>query len=82
MTDQYIPVVEQFKNDPVTFTYVQTKDVPFTAKQFGINGNVGAVICKPKRAKYVKLEGVESSQAQLDPSDVSKLVESALSGGG
>ena len=69
--DQYKPLLETFISDPVTITYVLTKEEPYMAEQFGIVGE-GVVAYKPKRAKYVK--------AQTD--DVKKFIESVLSGGG
>ena len=52
LLDQYKPLTEQFLNDPVTFTYVYSNEEPHMTKQFEIQNNVGAVIYKPKRAKY------------------------------
>ncbi len=52
LTDQYLPLLEQFQNDPITFTYVHSSEEKAMAEQFGIQGGIGAVIYKPKRNKY------------------------------
>ena len=49
---QYTQLLEQFKNDPVTLTYVVMSEETDLAEQFGIEGGYGAVIYKPKRSKY------------------------------
>ena len=50
---QYTQLLEQFKNDPVTLSYVYMTEEPDLAKQFGITNGYGAVIYKPKRSKYL-----------------------------
>ena len=69
--DQYLPLLEIFASDPVTLTYVTEE--PFMAKQFGIESE-GAVVYKPKRSKFTKIDTAETE-------DVKKLVENVLSGG-
>ena len=52
---QYNELLEQFKNDPVTLSFVYSNEEPDLLHQFGIDGSYGAVIYKPKRAKYVRM---------------------------
>lgn len=56
LIDQYKGLLEHFKNDPVTITYVFSKDEPYMLKQFNIDNQIGAVIYKPKRMKYTKMD--------------------------
>jgi hypothetical protein len=62
LIESFLPLVVKFKNDPITFAYVHTEQEPQMAKQFGITGASGAVIYKPKRAKYITLQGSNSME--------------------
>ena len=72
-TAKFLPLVDQFKNDPVTLTYVLAQDEPQMMSQFEIKGS-GAIVYKPKRSKFTKIDSVEVE-------DVRNLVDSAISGG-
>lgn len=76
---EYEFLVEHFKNDPVTLTYVDGEVEVQMKLQFGIN-NLGAVLYKPKKAKYIALKDDELPNG-FTPKALKKLVEDALTGG-
>lgn len=79
--EQYFPLLDQLKSDPVTFAYVFSEDEPHMVKQFGITNNSGAVIYRPKRAKYTKLSDDLISNGVIPIDAVKKLVDDTLTGG-
>lgn len=81
LVDQYLPLVEEFKTDKVSLTYVYTNEEPYICNQFGITGQAGAVLFKPKRNKYAKLEDVDSSAMMIEPARISAFIESGLHSG-
>ena len=81
--DFYMPFVEEFKNDPITFTYVYSNKEPKLNMQFGLGGNAGAVIYKPKRSKYTKVvQPVSTKKPYIELESLRSMVEGALNGGG
>ena len=82
LIDIYKPLLEVFKNDPVTITYIFSSDEPHIVKQFGIIDSIGAVIYKPKRAKFSKLDRDFSQDAYVDVDTVKSFIDDALGGGG
>lgn len=74
-----MPIVHSFVNDPITFTYVHSDAEPDLSKQFGIN-DIGAVIYKPKRGKYIEI-GVDSESPLVDPQALRSFVDGAMNGG-
>jgi hypothetical protein len=64
-------LIDYFKTDKVSFSYIFTNEEPHICKQFGITGAAaGAVLYKPKRNRYVKLEGIEQNAMMVEPSKI------------
>ena len=80
LTNQYLPLVEHYKSDPISITYVHSNEEPNLIKQFGIKNEVGAVIYKPKRNKFVAFHG--KMENLITPEDLSHFIDNALGGGG
>mmetsp|Transcript_780 Transcript_780/g.1389 ORF Transcript_780/g.1389 Transcript_780/m.1389 type:complete len:380 (+) Transcript_780:703-1842(+) len=81
LLDLYMPLLDIFKNDPVTLTYVHASEEPYMRDQFGIQNGLGAVIYKPKRAKYLRLDKALDGDL-IDPSMIKDFIDDALGGGG
>jgi hypothetical protein len=79
LVEQYMPLAEHFRTDKVSITYLYTNEEPRICKQFGVTGQTGAVIYKPKRNRYVKLEDYD--QTMVEPSKLQKFIENVLHGG-
>jgi len=73
--------VDQFKTDKVTISYVFTNEEPHICKQFGISANVGAVIFKPKRGKFVKMDGIDQNAMMIEPAKIATFLDNGLNSG-
>ena len=84
---QYTDLLQQFKNDPVTISYVYSNEEPDLLQQFGIDLDYGAVIYKPKRAKFMKMSETKMTEKQnkiglINPDVVKSFLDEGISGGG
>ena len=83
---QYNELLNSFKNDPVTFSYVYSDEESDLMQQFGIDLDYGAVIYKPKRAKFVKMSEQKMQENQnkislINPATLKAFLDEAISGG-
>lgn len=82
LLDMYKPLLEKFKNDPLSLTYVQTSEETSLAQQFNIDKSygVGAVIYKPKKGKFVQLskELIQENDGGNPPIVAAGLVQSFI----
>ena len=73
LLDELKPVIADFQQDPVSFTYITAKDEPFIHQE--IFASSKAVLYKPKRGKFMSLP-INSLEA------LKSSISDALGGGG
>ena len=72
--EAYKPLLERFKNDPVTMTYASQ---PSVREMFGLpSSGVTALIYKPKRSKFYQM----TSELTID--SLASFIDDSLSGSG
>ena len=71
--DELKPVIEDFRQDPVSFAYIQAKNEPYIHQE--VFASSRAVLYKPKRGRFMSLPASSSENLKSAISD-------ALGGGG